>query len=79
MYQRPEPLIPDGYSGTALRGENLQPPPPPPPCVKYGQEDLLLLVLLLLVVGEGVQNDRILALILAALLLLGRGDPGRSL
>lgn len=78
MYQRPEPLIPEGYSGTALRGENLQPPPPPPP-KDGGREELLLLVLLLLVAKEGERGDGTLALILAALLLLGRGDPGRLL
>ena len=72
MYQRPEPVIPDGYSGTALRREP-ESETCPPPRGDGGQGDLLLLVLLLLVAGERDQSDRTLALILGALLLL-RGD-----
>ncbi|MBP5428881.1 MAG: hypothetical protein J6Z04_06320 [Clostridia bacterium] len=79
MYQKPEPAIPEEYSGTALRkppfheeSENC----PPPPC-GGGQEELLLLVLLLLVMGEREENDLPLALIIGALLLLGRERGGR--
>ena len=69
MYQKPEPVIPADYSGTALRREP-EPCPPPPPGDETG--DLLLLVLILLVMGENGESDRILALILATLLLIGR-------
>ena len=68
MYQKPEPVIPADYSGTALRRE--PEPCPPPPGDETG--DLLLLVLILLVMGENGESDRILALILATLLLIGR-------
>lgn len=68
MYVKPEPPIPADYSGTALRrGPE---PCPPPECKETG--DLLLLVLLLLVMGEKERGDRILALILAGLLLIGK-------
>ena len=70
MYQRPEPMIPDGYSGTALRREP-EPCPPPPRVDETG--DLLLLVLLLLVIGENGESDKLLALILAVLLCAPRG------
>lgn len=84
MYQKPEPPIPEGYSGTAFRepapsGEPGRDDCPPPPCGGTEQEDLLLLVLLLLVMGEGNGTDFPLALILGALLLLGRGRGGRLL
>ena len=79
MYQKPESVIPEGYSGTALRepsfrGESENCPPPPG---GGGQEELLLLVLLLLVLGEREESDLPLALILGALLLLGRDRGGR--
>ena len=69
MYVKPEPMIPADYSGTALRHEPGSCPPPPP---KDDAGDLLLLVLLLLVTGESGQRDRILALSLAGLLLIGK-------
>lgn len=75
MYQKPEPIIPDDYSGTALRREP-EPENCPPPRGNGGQGDLLLLVLILLVAGEKEQTDVPLALILGALLLLGRGESG---
>ena len=69
MYQRPEPMIPADYSGTAMRREP-EPCPPPPKGEDAG--DLLLLALLLLVIGENGQSDKLLALILAGLLLIGK-------
>ena len=69
MYQRPEPMIPADYSGTAIQRE-----PEPRLPTQRGDEagDLLLLALLLLVIGENGQSDRLLALILAGLLLIGK-------
>lgn len=68
MYQRPEPMIPADYSGTAIKRE----PEPCPTPRKEDAGDLLLLTLLLLVIGEKERSDRLLALILAGLLLIGR-------
>lgn len=68
MYQRPEPMIPADYSGTAIKRE----PEPCPPPEKDEAGDLLLLALLLLVIGENGQSDKLLALILAGLLLIGK-------
>ena len=68
MYQRPEPMIPADYSGTAIKRE----PEPCPTPEKDGAGDLLLLALLLLVIGENGQSDKLLALILAGLLLIGK-------
>lgn len=68
MYQRPEPMIPADYSGTAMRRAS-EPCLPPP---KDDAGDLLLLALLLLVIGENGQSDKLLALILAGLLLIGK-------
>ena len=62
-------MIPADYSGTALRHE---PEPCPPPPAGDDTKDLLLLVLFLLVMGENGQSDRILALVLAGLLLIGK-------
>ena len=70
MYQRPEPMIPADYSGTALQREREPEPCPPPEKDEAG--DLLLLALLLLVIGENGQSDKLLALILAGLLLIGK-------
>lgn len=73
MYRKPEPVVPDNYSGTALKRpserENC-----PPPKGDGGQGDLLLLVLLLLVAGEKERPDLPLALILGVLLLLGEEE-----
>ena len=69
MYQRPEPMIPADYSGTAIKREP-EPCPTPPRGEDAG--DLLLLTLLLLVIGENGRSDRLLALVLAGLLLIGR-------
>ena len=68
MYQRPEPMIPADYSGTAIKREPELCPPPE----KDEARDLLLLALLLLVIGENGQSDKLLALILAGLLLIGK-------
>ena len=69
MYQRPEPMIPADYSSTAIKRE---PEPCPTPRKEEDAGDLLLLTLLLLVIGEKERSDRLLALILAGLLLIGR-------
>ena len=60
--------VPKTRTDTAIKRE----PEPCPTPEKDEAGDLLLLALLLLVIGENGQSDKLLALILAGLLLIGK-------